>query len=64
MKICFDQEHDIVNIKFQEGEYDISDEVRDGIIIDMTKDHKLMAIEILDASQKLPKKELDALLVS
>ena len=58
MKISFDQKNDIMRIKFQEGKYEISKEVEGGIMIDMTKDNKMMAIEILDVSQKIPKKEI------
>lgn len=54
MKINFDTKHDIMRIKFQEGEYEISKEIDDGIIIDMTKDNKIIAIEILDASDRIP----------
>ena len=55
MKINFDPKHDIMRIKFQEGKYEISKEVDEGIIIDMTKDNKIMAIEILDVSEKITK---------
>ncbi len=34
MKITYDPEADAMNIKFQEGKYDISKEVSEGIIID------------------------------
>ena len=43
-----------MRIKFQEGEYEISKEVDEDIIIDMTKDGKIMAIEILNVSEKMP----------
>ncbi|MBI2145456.1 DUF2283 domain-containing protein [Candidatus Woesearchaeota archaeon] len=36
----------------------ISKEVDEGIIIDFTKDNKIMAIEILDASQRIPKEKI------
>ncbi|MDP1694323.1 MAG: DUF2283 domain-containing protein [Candidatus Woesearchaeota archaeon] len=58
MKISVDSKNDIMRIKFQEGSYDISKEVGNGIIIDMTKDNKIMAIEILNVSQKIPKKDI------
>ena len=58
MKINFDPEADAMRIKFQEGEYEISKEVSDGIIIDTTKDNKIMAIEILDVSDKMSQKTL------
>ncbi len=58
MKINFDKKADIMRIKFQEGKYEISKEVDEGIIIDMTKDNKIMAIEILNVSEKMPVKSL------
>jgi uncharacterized protein YuzE len=60
MKINFDSEADAVRIKFQpeDSEYKISKEVDEGIIIDLDKDNKIMAIEILDVSEKIPEKDL------
>ena len=64
MEINFDPKHDVMRIKFQKGEYDISKEVGEGIIIDMTKDNKIIAIEILDVSSKIPKKNLKDFAIS
>jgi len=61
MKINFDQTNDVVRIVFQKGKYDISKEVDTGVILDFTKDSKIMAIEILDASEKLSKKSIQTL---
>ncbi len=58
MKINFDSKADIIRIKFQEGEYEISKEVEEGIIVDMAKDNTIMAIEILDVSEKMPNRNL------
>ena len=63
MKITFDPKKDVMRIKFQEGKYEISKEVDDGVIIDMTKDNKIMAIEILNASERIPKKEMKEITV-
>lgn len=63
MKITFDAKNDVMRIKFQKGKYGISKEVDEGIIIDMTKDNKIMAIEILDASQRIPKGEIKEITV-
>lgn len=54
MKITYDPEVDAMNIKFQSGKYNISKEIADGIIIDYTKDGRVISIEILDASKKIP----------
>lgn len=58
MKINFDTKNDIMRIKFQEGEYKESREIEEGIIVDITKDDKVMAIEIIDVSKKMPKNNL------
>ena len=58
MKINFDKEHDIMKIKFQDGEYEMSREVDDGIVIDIDKKGKIIAIEILDVSDKMSKESI------
>ncbi len=59
MKITYDPKVDIMNIKFQEGKYEISEEVGEGIVIDLTKEGKVISIEILDASKRMPKKSIE-----
>ncbi len=54
MKITYDPEVDAMNIKFQSGKYDISKEIAEGIIVDYTKEGKVISIEILDASKRMP----------
>ena len=58
MKINFDTKNDIMRIKFQDGEYEISKEIDEGIIVDMDKNNKTIAIEIMDASYRIPKGNL------
>ena len=55
MKINFDTKNDILRIKFQEGEYEISKEVDEDIVIEIDKDGSIMAIEIMNVSEKMPK---------
>ncbi|MBI2141031.1 DUF2283 domain-containing protein [Candidatus Woesearchaeota archaeon] len=64
MKITFDAKNDVMRIKFQEGKYEVSKEIDEGVIIDMTKDNKIMAIEILDASERIPKMEIKKVTVA
>lgn len=54
MRITYDKKADVIDIKFQEGRYSISKEVGDGIIVDYTKSGKVISIEILDASKRVP----------
>lgn len=63
MKTSFDPKNDVMRIKFQEGNYDISKEVEGSIAIDMTKDNKIIAIEILDVSEKIPQKDIKEITV-
>ncbi len=58
MKITYDPRADAMNIKFQESKYEISKEVSECIIIDYTKACKVIRIEILDASKRIPKGSL------
>ena len=39
MKVTFDSKSDVMRIKFQEGKYEVSTEIDEGIIIDKTKDN-------------------------
>jgi uncharacterized protein YuzE len=58
MKITYDPEVDAMNIVFQKGKHHISKEIAEGIIIDYTKQGKVISIEILDASKRMPAKNL------
>ena len=51
MESRYDKEEDILNVQLQEKGYWKSVELPNGIIIDVTKDGKIMAIEILRASK-------------
>ena len=61
MKIEYDPKHDLLNIEFIPGET-ISESIElDGIIIDYSKDKKVVAIEILDAGKRTAYDPLDLL---
>ena len=47
----YDKEEDILNVQLQEKGYWKSVELPNGIVIDITKDGKIMGIEILRASK-------------
>jgi len=63
MKITYDPREDAMDIKFQEGVYDISKEVAEGIIIDYTKEGKVIRIELLDVSKRMPKESIKNIVV-
>ena len=64
MKITYDRKADAMNIKFQDGKYELSKEVAEGITVDSTKAGKMLRIEILDASKRMPKKSLREVVVA
>ena len=47
----YDKEEDILNVQLQEKGYWKSVELPNGIVIDISKDGKIMGIEILRASK-------------
>ena len=53
MRIIFDPETDTLSLIFREEKVVESDEVKEGIIIDYSKDGKIISMEILDASEKV-----------
>jgi len=55
MRFHYDKQEDALYIRFNESSYEKSKEVQDGVVFDYDKKNKLIGIEILDASQKLPK---------
>ncbi len=58
MKISYDPDTDAIYIVFRKGDYKISKEIEKDIIFDYSKNNEIVAMEILNASRKLPKKEL------
>ncbi len=53
MRITYDESVDILYIRLRESDYEESDEVSEGVIVDYDKAGKPMAIEILEASKML-----------
>lgn len=61
MRISYNEADDAMYIRFSEVEYYQSDEVRDGLILDFDKEGRIIAVELLDVSKRLPKASLDSL---
>ncbi len=59
MKIEYDPAHDLLNIEFIVDEAIAESVEIDGVIIDYSKDGKIVAIEILDAGKRTTKNPLD-----
>ena len=55
MKITFDKEADAVYIEFSDGKFGSNKKIDDNTIIDLDKDGKILGIELLDVSQRIPK---------
>ena len=56
MKIKFDEESDVIYLRFKEGRIAESDEIKDGLIIDYDEEGNPIAIEILNAKSVLSDK--------
>ena len=59
MKIEYDPTHDLLNIEFVSKEPIAESVELDGVIIDYSKDRRIVAIEILDAGKRTTKGPLD-----
>ena len=53
MKVIFDPETDTLSLIFREEKVAESDEVREGVIIDYSKNGKIVSMKILDASEQI-----------
>ena len=58
MRINYDQQADAMYIRFSEAKYHQSDEVKEGIILDFDKSGKIIGMEVLDVSERLPQKSM------
>lgn len=58
MRIKYDEKSDAIYIRFSEEPCLESDEVKEGFIVDYGKKGKIVGLEILDASESLPKEML------
>ena len=61
MRIEYDPAHDLLNIEFISEETIAESVELEGVIIDYSKDRKIVAIEILDAGKRTTKGPLDLL---
>jgi len=52
-KIKYWKDIDVLNIDVKKGKYEYSEEVADGVVIDIDKDGEILSIEILDATKKM-----------
>jgi uncharacterized protein YuzE len=53
MRVKYDEEMDVLTIRFSEAAVEESDENRPGVILDYDKTDKIVGIEILNASKQV-----------
>ncbi|HZX19513.1 MAG TPA: DUF2283 domain-containing protein [archaeon] len=56
MKVSYDKQANALYIKFSNAKYFESDEIKEGMVLDKDKNGKVIGLEILDASERLPRK--------
>jgi len=61
MRIEYDPKHDLLNIEFISKEPIADSTELDGVIIDYSKDRRIVAIEILDAGKRTVRNPTDLL---
>lgn len=54
MKITHDSKVDMAYIKLESGKQSSSRELNGGVVVDETKDGKILGFEIYDASKRIP----------
>ncbi len=54
MEISYDKEADAMYIEFRKGEFNKNKKIDDFTIIDLDKDEKILGIELLEVSTRLP----------
>lgn len=64
MKVRYDKEVDAIYIYAEEGTPEYSEEIGEGVIIDVSENGKIVGMEILDASEKFSPNSLKKLLLS
>jgi len=50
---------DVLNIELQEGKFAYSEEIGEGVILDIGKNGDILSIEIIDATKRLGKEVAD-----
>jgi len=61
MRIRYDEKMDALYIRLKESDYEESDEIKDGVILDYDKNGNIIGIEILDASSYMQPAELSSI---
>ena len=55
MAIKYVKDIDVLNIELKEGSFEYSEEIGEGVILDIGADGEILSIEIIDAAKRLRK---------
>lgn len=59
MGIKYVKDIDVLNIELQKGSFEYSEEIGEGVILDIGKNGDILSIEIIDATKRLGKEVAD-----
>ena len=59
MVIKYMKDIDVLNIELQEGNFEYSEEIGEGVILDIGKKGDILSIEIVDATKRLGREVAD-----
>jgi uncharacterized protein YuzE len=59
VKIKYVKDIDVLNIEFQKGKFEYSEEIGEGVILDLGQNGDILSIEIIDATKRLGKEVAD-----
>lgn len=59
MAIKYVKDIDVLNIELKEGSFEYSEEIGEGVILDIGADGEILSIEIIDAAKRLGKEVAD-----
>jgi Protein of unknown function (DUF2283). len=55
VEIKYVKDIDVLNIELQEGKFEYSEEIGEGVILDLSQNGEILSIEIIDATKRLGK---------
>jgi len=55
MEIKYVKDIDVLNIELQAGKFAYSEELADGVILDLSQDGEILGIEVIGATKRLQK---------
>jgi len=59
VEIKYVKDIDVLNIELQEGKFEYSEEIGEGVILDLGQNGDILSIEIIDATKRLGKQVAD-----